>query len=309
MANFGTGAWIAFGLTFGVLFAVDLFAHRHAHQLSRRAAIIWTVLWIVAGVGFSLFVLVAGNSNQAGEYLAAYAIEKTLSLDNLFVFLLVFNSLKLSKAQQRKALSWGIFGALVFRAALIFAGTSAIEQWKWLEYLFGGILFAAAWHAFREDPATKKESRVVQWLSQHLPVSAENKELSFTVKEGNSRKVTRLLVAILAIELTDIVFAIDSVPAALSITRDRFLIYSSNAFAILGLRSLYLVMAETIAHLRYLHYGLAAILTFAGLKIVLGDALTIPPLVSVGIIAACIAVAVWFSVRSGRSQGKQRRAA
>ena len=137
MANFGTGAWIAFGLTFGVLFAVDLFAHRHAHQLSRRAAIIWTVLWIVAGVGFSLFVLVAGNSNQAGEYLAAYAIEKTLSLDNLFVFLLVFNSLKLSKAQQRKALSWGIFGALVFRAALIFAGTSAIEQWKWLREWLG----------------------------------------------------------------------------------------------------------------------------------------------------------------------------
>jgi tellurite resistance protein TerC len=229
--------------------------------------------------------------------LAAYLIEKSLSLDNLFVFLIVFRNLQIPPTHQRLGLSWGILGALVFRGLFVFVGVSTLRRWVWIEYVFGLILLAAAWKALREDPSREGENRAVRWLSKHLPVSCDPETQKFLVDEDGRRKATPLLIAVLAIEISDIVFAIDSVPAALSISRNEFVVYSSNAFAILGLRSLYLVLERTLAELRYLHYGLAAVLAFAALKMLSSHWIEIPPLVSVLIILACIGAATWASLQ------------
>lgn len=195
-------------------------------------------------------------------------------------------------------MTWGIFGALAFRALFIYLGTAALERWHWVEYVFGGLLLLAAVHAFREDPAHDRESKVVQWLGRHLPVVHDSRSFRFFVPNNGGWAVTPLFVAVLALELTDILFAIDSVPAAFAVTRDRFLIYSSNAFAILGLRSLYIVLAHTLERLRYLHYGLAGVLVFAAAKLVLGEHLPVTPLGSVLIIVGMIGAAALASLVS-----------
>lgn len=291
-------AWSAFGGILAGLLALDLFLHRGQRETSRRAAVVWSVVWIAAGLAFAGFVYAVAGPDRAVEYVAAYAIEKSLSLDNLFVFLVVFKSLQIPKENQRRGLSWGILGALAFRAAFIFLGAAAIQRWSWIAYVFGALLLVAAWRAFLGVPKEEDESRLVGFLSRHLRVSARERSDRFVVREEGRLVATPLLVAVLALELTDVLFAIDSVPAALAVSRDIFVVYSSNAFAILGLRSLYLVMAHTIAELRYLHYGLAGVLAFAAFKLIVAEWVHVPPLLSVGIIAAMIAAAVWASLRA-----------
>lgn len=300
-------AWLTFAIVFGILLTVDLTVHRAGRQETHRRALLWTMIWIAAGLAFWAYVWVIGGARNAHEYIAVYVIEKSLSLDNLFVFLLVFRSLKIPERHQRTALSWGILGALIFRALLIFAGVRAVERWSWLEYLFGAFLFYAAWHAFREDPISRKENWVIRRLSQRLPVSRETNTSSFLVNENHQRKATPVFVAVLAIEISDFIFAVDSVTVALSVTRNEFLIYSANAFAILGLRALYMFLAATIARMRYLHYGLGAILAFAGFKMVLKDVLEIPPLLSVAIIMTFMGISVWLSMRPESPHQREAR--
>lgn len=297
--DFPLWAWVVFSVVLLALLAVDLFVHRGHRADSRRSAVVWTVIWIATGLGFGVFVWAMWGGQAALDYIAAYLIEKSLSLDNLFVFLLIFSSLRVPEDVQRTALSWGVFGALVFRALFVAVGVVALTRFDWVSYVFGGILLVAAWRAAREDPLCKMgESRVVAWLSRHLPVTPRYHDTRFFAREDGILVVTPLLLAVIALELTDIMFAIDSVPAAFSVTRDPFLVYSSNAFAILGLRALYIVLAKTIAHLRYLHYGLAAVLAFAGLKMILEEWVHIPALASIAIIFACIGLAVWASLRA-----------
>lgn len=300
----GSLDWIVFGAVLSVLLILDLFAHRKGREQTRRAAIAWSVVWIGAGLLFSFYVFAQLGGRATEEYLAAYLIEKSLSVDNLFVFLLVFQSLQVPDEQQHTVLLWGILGALVFRGIAIFAGIAAIERFTWVVYVFGGILILAALHAFREDLTEKEESALVAWLSRRLPLTNGIRGGKFIVKENGRRMVTPLLLALLTIELSDIVFAIDSVPAALSVTRQEYIVYSSNAFAILGLRSLYLVLARTIASLRYLHYGLAFVLAFAGVKMMIHEWVTIPPLTSIAIVTGSIALAVIASLtlEGGRSR-------
>lgn len=292
-----TRDWVTFGVILAVMLLLDLFAHRNGREQSRKAAIIWSGVWIGSGLLFALYVFARMGGLATEEYLAAYFIEKSLSVDNLFVFLLVFQSLRVAEQYQHRVLLWGILGALVFRAIAIFAGIAALERFEWTVYVFGGILIIAAIHAFREDLTVKEESAVVRWLSRHVPITNVVRGDHFFVKENGRRLGTPLLLALLTIELTDVVFAIDSVPAALSVTRDRFLVYSSNAFAILGLRSLYLVLARTIASLRYLHYGLAFVLAFAGVKMIVHDWFHIPPLISIVIVGTAITLAVVASLK------------
>ena len=289
--------WVVFGVVLAAMLVVDLVAHRKGREQSRRAAIVWSVIWIGSGLLFAAYVFARMGGAATEEYLAAYFIEKSLSVDNLFVFLLVFQSLRIPEQHQHGVLLWGILGALVFRGVAIFAGIAAIERFEWSVYVFGGILIIAALHAFREDLTVKEENALVVWLSRHLPVTSEiSGERFFLVRDGR-RLVTPLLLALLTIELSDVVFAIDSVPAALSVTRDRFIVYSSNAFAILGLRSLYLVLARTIASLRYLHYGLAFVLAFAGVKMIAHSWFKIPPVVSIAIVTVAIGLAVTASLK------------
>jgi len=298
-------AWSIFlGLLFALL-GLDLFLHRGHRETTRRAAILWSAAWIALGLSFALFVGWIEGSEAGTEYVAAYLIEKSLSLDNLFVFLIVFKSLRIPKENQRKALSWGVFGALGFRAAFIFLGAGALQRWDWVAYVFGALLLFAAWRAFLGIPKEEQENAFVGFLSRHLPVSKASQADTFFVREGRLR-ATPLLIAVLALELTDILFAVDSVPAALSVSRSEFVVYSSNAFAILGLRSLYLVMAHTIAEMRYLHYGLAAVLAFAGFKLIAEDWVHVSPPVSVGILAVMIGVAVWASLRARRREAEDQ---
>jgi len=295
-------AWVAFGLTIAVLLAVDLTFHRGEHAESHRAAVVWSVVWIGAALLFNVFIWVAFGARPAQEYLAAWAIEKSLSLDNLFVFLVVFQSLRIEPQFQHKVLFWGIFGALVFRALFIFLGVAAVERYRWVTWLFGAILLFAALRAMKGESLAPGESRVVRWLSRFLPVTHELHAHEFITEKNGRKMATPLLLALIAVETTDILFAIDSVPAAFAVTYDRFILYSSNAFAILGLRALYVVLAKTIAHMRYLHYGLAAVLAFAALKLMLGERLHLHPLVSVGIIVAMVGASVVASLWADRHE-------
>jgi tellurite resistance protein TerC len=290
-------AWVGFCITLLVLLTIDLYSHRGQHQRSRRKDVMWSVLWITTGLSFTFFVWALMGRDAAEEYLAAYLIEESLSLDNLFVFLLVFQTLRIPLENQRKALLWGIIGALVFRGIFIFVGVAAMARWQWIQYVFGALLFVAALRAVREPKDEAVESRLVKWLSRHLPMSTDRESPRLLVRENGKLLVTPLLVAIVGLELSDILFAIDSVPAALSVTRREFLVYSSNAFAILGLRSLYVVLIASLEKVRYLHYGLAAVLAFAAFKMVTHDWIPVPPLLSVAIIVAILAITTVVSLR------------
>jgi tellurite resistance protein TerC len=289
--------WAVFGILVIIMLAVDLFAHRGDHPDSRKSAVIWSIIWVGLGLLFNVFVWIVFGSQAAQEYLAAYLIEKSLSLDNLFVFLIIFQTLRIPKRYQHDVLFWGILGALVFRGIFIFLGAAAIERWEWVSYIFGAILLYAAYRIFVENPAEEEENKTVKWLSQHLPVTHSLHGEKFIVKLNGRRVVTPLFIALAGLELTDVMFAVDSVPAAFAISLDPFILYSSNIFAILGLRSLYLVLAHTIAELKYLHYGLAGVLAFAAFKLMFDWLIHIPELVSVGLIVLMIGVAVWASLR------------
>ncbi|QSQ20758.1 TerC/Alx family metal homeostasis membrane protein [Pyxidicoccus parkwayensis] len=305
MHPFPTWIWVVFWAVVLSLIAVDLTAHRGRHGESRRAAVLWSCVWVSAGLLFNLLVWRVLGAQAAQEYLAAYFIEKSLSLDNVFVFLVIFRGLGVPSRAQHNVLFLGIFGALVFRALFIFLGAAALERWQWVAYVFGTILLVTAWRVLREDPAQQQENRVVGWLAHRLPVTEKFHDKKFFVRlESGRRVITPLLLALMGLELSDILFAVDSVPAAFSVTEDTFVLYSSNAFAILGLRALYLLLAGAVGQLRYLHYGLAGVLAFAGLKMVLGQWVHVPPLMSVGIIAALIGAAVWASLRARRREAR-----
>jgi tellurite resistance protein TerC len=269
-------AWALLGVILIIALAIDLVAHRGDHVDSRRRALAWSVAWIVLALGFNVFVAVRFGAEAGEQFLAAYLLEKSLSVDNLFVFLVVFGALAIPPAQQRRVLTWGILGAIVMRGVLIFAGAAALHRWHAVTYVFGAILLIAALKMLREAPA-EGDSKLVHWLERHF-------------------SWPRWLIALVAIELTDVVFALDSVPAAFAVTEDPFIIYSSNLFAILGLRALYVVLAGLLAELRFLRFGLAAVLGFAGAKLATARWIHIPPLVSVAIIATVIGAAVVASI-------------
>lgn len=221
-------AWPVLGISIAVLLGLDLFLHRSARETSRTAAIAWSAVWVLAGLGFGVYVWATLGKSAFHQYIAAYAIEKSLSLDNLFVFLIVFKTLGIEHEQQHTVLAWGVLGALVFRGLFVFLGVAALERWDWVSWGLGAILVWAAVRTFREDPDEEKDSRIVRFLSKHLPIARKTAATKFFVKRSGRWLATPLLVAVIGLELTDIVFATDSVPAALSVSRDRFVVYSSN---------------------------------------------------------------------------------
>jgi predicted tellurium resistance membrane protein TerC len=271
-------AWCLSAVLMLVLVAIDLIGHRHHQVDSRRRAIFWSVLWIAAALAFNVFVGVYFGLDAAEQFLGAYLLEKSLSLDNLFVFLVIFGALGIPRADQRRILTWGIIGALVTRGLFIAAGSAVLHEWHAITYVLGALLVVTAIKTLRshDQPSVRPS---VAWLKRRLPPFAA---------------------ALIAIELTDVVFAIDSIPAAFAITEDTFLVYTSNVFAVLGLRALYIVLAGALTDLRYLHVGLAAVLAFAGGKMLAAPWLHVPPLASVAIVALCIGVAVIASVLATR---------
>ena len=296
-------AWVLLGVLVVVSITIDLFLHRGDHVDSRKRAIVWSLVWIGVSLLFNLGVALRFGAEAGEQFLAAYLLEKSLSVDNLFVFLLVFGALQIPAAEQRRVLTWGIFGAIVSRGVLIFAGAAAIERWHSLTYVFGGILVIAGAKLLR-PPAPEGENGMLRWLERHIPWTRKLDGHHFITRENGRRVATPLLLALLAIELTDIVFAIDSVPAAFAVSQEPFIIYSSNLLAILGLRALYVVLARALADLRYLRFGLAGVLVFAGAKLLTAPWIKVSPLISVGVIAILITLSVVFSLRANRRDAR-----
>jgi tellurite resistance protein TerC len=308
MSNLVVPAW-AWALLAGLmllLISIDLFAHRGDHVDSRRRALVWSIVWIAAAVVFGVFVGMQFGANAAEQYFAAYLLEKSLSVDNLFLFLVIFTALKIPAHEQRRVLTWGIIGALVTRGLFIALGSAVLQRWHEVTYLFGAILVVTAVKMLRESD--DKENKLLPWLERHLPWTRERHGHAFVIRQAGRLVATPLLLALIAIELTDVVFALDSVPAAFAVSEEPFVIYSSNVFAVLGLRALYIVLVGAIAGLRYLKYGLSAVLAFAGLKMLLVSWIKIPPLASVSIIAVMIGASVVASVVDTRRDRRLREA-
>jgi tellurite resistance protein TerC len=289
--------WIGFHVFIVVLLAVELIYVRHRGAAKvRSSSIAATILWVAAALSFAFFIFHIHGGQAATQYLAGYAIEESLSIDNLFVFLLLFNLFKIDPARQPRVLFWGVGGAIVMRGAFIAAGLGLLNRFQWISYAFGAILLAAAIRlVLPKGPEEHTHTpRWIKWLARLHPVSL--RQDSFFVAENGRRMFTVLTLALVAIELTDIVFALDSIPAVLSITREPFLAYTSNIMAVMGLRSLYFLLARLLTTLRFLHYGLAAVLAFAALKMIAAPWLDISPLLSLAVIVTILAVTVLFSL-------------
>jgi tellurite resistance protein TerC len=299
-------AWCLLAGVMLVVVSIDLFAHRGDRLDSRRRALAWSVLWIALAVGFGVFVAARFGAPAAEQYFAAYLLEKSLSVDNLFLFLVVFTALGIPAAEQRRVLTWGIVGALVTRGVFIALGAAVLHRWHEITYVFGAILVVTALKMLRETDGAAQ--RLLPWLERHLPWTSERVGHHFVVRRAGRWVATPLLVALLAIELTDVVFALDSIPAAFAVSEEPFIVYSSNVFAVLGLRALYVVLVGAIADLRYLRYGLSAVLAFAGAKMLSAPWLAITPIVSVAVIAVMIGAAVLASLIATRRERRLRAA-
>jgi tellurite resistance protein TerC len=308
MSELVVPAW-AWGLLAGVmlvLITIDLFAHRGDRIDSKRRALVWSVMWVAAAVAFGVFVAIWFGAPVAEQYFAAYLLEKSLSVDNLFLFVVVFAALGIPANEQRRVLTWGIIGALVTRGVFIALGAAMLHRWHEITYVFGAILVITAVKMLRGGDGTP--SRLLGWLERRLPWTRERSGHHFLVRRDGRWLGTPLLVALLAIELTDVVFALDSIPAAFAVSEEPFVIYSSNVFAVLGLRALYVVLVGAIAELRYLKYGLSAVLAFAGAKMLASSWVTISPLASVGAIAVMIGAAAVASVVVSRRERRDQLA-
>lgn len=292
-------AWVAtIGAVFALL-ALDLLVlNRSPHEIGLREAARYSAFFISCGVAFGGVLLVTAGGDAAGAYMAGYLVELSLSLDNVFVFALVFAYFGIPNRYQHKVLFWGIIGALVFRGVFIAAGIALLELLHWAIYLFGAFLvFTAVRMARTEDIEVHPDRNIVlRLLKRIVPVTSEMEGERFLLRRGGVLVATPLLGALVTIEALDIVFAVDSVPAILAVTREPFLVFSATAFAILGLRALYFVLAGAIPKFPYLHYGLAAILGFVGVKMLIVDVYDVPIPLSLGIIALILATAVVASV-------------
>ena len=272
--------WIGFHVVVLALLLVDLFlpSHRKEAGPSPKVAWLWTVFLALASFGFAGFIAIEHGRIPAMEFVAGYTIETSLSVDNLFVFLIIFKGFHLSGAKQHKALAWGVGGAIIMRALFIAAGVALIERFAWITYVFGAILLYAAWRL-----ATQHSTRDVipHWVRNFHP------------RNGS------LLPVILAVEMTDVLFAVDSIPAVLAVSHDPFVVYTSNIAAILGLRSLYFALASLLDRLKYLHYGLAVLLAFVAFKMLAAHWIDVPVTISLAIMGAILAICAIISWIAG----------
>ncbi|KQU59080.1 tellurium resistance protein TerC [Rhodococcus sp. Leaf278] len=264
-------AWAAFGAVVLILLAIDLLAHRGAHIIGFKEAAWWSALWVGVAIIFGIVVFFTLGTTAGVEYTTAWLLEKSLSVDNLFVFALIFGYFKVPREYQHRVLFFGVIGALVFRGIFLAAGVAIVSKFAAVLFVFAAILLYSAWKLMKDeddsyDPGT---SIAVRLLKKIVPVQDEYAGTKFFVKEAGKRVATPLLAVVVAIEAADLVFAVDSVPAVLAVTDDPFIVYSSNAFAILGLRALYFLLAGLLEKFHYLSKGLAIILAFIGVKLML----------------------------------------
>ncbi|MBB2741504.1 UNVERIFIED_ORG: tellurite resistance protein TerC [Microbispora rosea subsp. rosea] len=304
--------WAAVLAVILAMLAVDLFAHRRAHVVGVREALAWSGVWIALGLGFGAVVWLAWGPEAGGEYLAGYLIEKSLAVDNVFVIALLFSFFAVPRELQHRVLFFGVLGALVFRAAFIGAGAVLLDRFHWILYVFGAFLLYTGVKMARHSAIEVHPDRnpVLRAMRRLIPVTDSYQGQRFLVRQdadgrdgrpGRRWAATPLLAVLVAVETSDIVFAVDSIPAIFAVTSEPFLVFTSNAFAILGLRAMYFLLAGAMHRFGYLRYGLAAILVFVGAKMLLADVYKIPVWLSLAVICACLVVSV------GASEYRNRR--
>jgi tellurite resistance protein TerC len=287
--------WIGFNLFVVLMLALDLGVfHRKAHEVSMKEALIWSGVWISLALVFNLIIYFWRGPEVGLQFLTGYLIEKSLSVDNIFVFVLLFSYFSVPAKYQHKVLFWGILGALIMRAIFIAAGTTLIDRFHWIIYIFGAFLvFTGIKMAMNQGTKVDPEKNVmVRLFKKIFPVTNEYHGSKFWIREMGKWTATPLFVVLLLVEFTDLIFAVDSIPAILAITKDPFIVYTSNVFAILGLRSLYFALAGLMHLFKYLHYGLAAILVFVGAKMLLTDIYKIPIGISLGAIVLILFLSI-----------------
>ena len=301
-------AWAAFLAFVVAMLALDLFVlHRRAHEVSLREAAAWSAVWIIVGLGFGGLVWAWAGSGGAQAYLAGYLIEKSLSVDNIFLFAAIFSALAIPARYQHRVLMFGIMGALLMRAGFIAAGIGLLDAIHPVIYVFGAILLVAAVSMLRGDShAAPREPGVLHVLRRVLPVGDRLHGQRFVVRDGGRLLATPLLVALVAIETADVILGVDSIPAVLAVTTDPFIVYTSNVFALLGMHALYFLLAGAADRVRYLRPGLAVILAAVAVKLLLADVWELPSWSAPAFIAAVLAVVAVASVRANRGQRRSQ---
>jgi tellurite resistance protein TerC len=292
--------WILFNAFVVLMLALDLGVfHRKAHEVSVKEALSWTFVWIFLAMVFNAIIFYWKGQQQALEFFTGYLVEKALSIDNIFVFIMIFSYFQVPSKYQHKVLFWGILGALIMRVIFIFAGVALIEKFHFTIYIFGALLIYTGYKMFYHTNATIEPDKnpLIRVFKKFMPVTPHLQEDNFFVKLNGKRFATPLFLVLILIETTDLIFAVDSIPAILAITQDQFIVYTSNVFAILGLRSLYFALAGVVHRFWLLSYGLAVVLVFVGLKMLLIDVYKIPIEWSLVFIATIITGSIILSLR------------
>ena len=286
-----------------IMLLIDLLIfQREAHEVSMSEAIKWSCFWVFCGLAFGGIIFLIGGSKPAGEYMAGYLIEKSLSIDNIFIFALILSYFAVPLKYQHRVLFFGVLGALVLRAIFIVLGSAILENFAWAIYFFGALLVVTGLKlAVQKETEVHPERNLILRLVRRIsPMTPDYRGEAFVVKEAGKWIATPLLAVLIVIETTDVVFAIDSIPAIFAITQDTFIVFTSNAFAILGLRALYFVFAGAMGRFVYLKIGLAVILVFVGIKMLISDLYHIPIGLSLGFIALALTVSIVASLRATR---------
>lgn len=299
--------WLAFGAFVVAMLVLDLGVfHRHSRETTLREAAIWTAIWCGLALSFNVLIAVLAGKTKAIEFLTGYLIEWSLSMDNVFVFAVIFAYFRVPLKYQYRVLFWGIMGAIVMRLAFILVGAALIERFHWIVWVLGAFLvYTGAKLAFHDENVDPEKSIVLKLARRWLPVSKEHHGEQFIVRENGRVCITPLFLVLLVVESTDVAFAIDSVPAIFSITRDKFIVFTSNIFAILGLRALYFLLAGVMDLFRYLRYGLSAILVFVGIKMLIEHWVHIPPVTSLAVVASLLFLSIAASIFAERRDLKK----
>lgn len=291
--------WVGFNAFVVAMLALDLgLFHRKSKEIKVREALMWTGVWMSLALIFAFGVYTFRGEEKSMEFLAGYLIEQLLSVDNIFVFILIFSFFQVPPKYQHRVLFWGIIGALTMRVIFIFAGVALIQNFHWIIYLFGALLiYTGVKMVIREEsPKDPQQSWFMRTLRRFIPVTNEFHGEKFFIKQNGKRYATPLFMVLLMIEASDLVFAVDSIPAILAVSQDPFIVYTSNVFAIMGLRSLYFALSGIAQYFHYLKYGLSAVLVFVGFKMVMADFYKVPIEISLLIIVSILAISILASI-------------
>lgn len=291
--------WLGFIAFVLIMLGIDLgIFHKKAHEVSAREALGWSLVWVMLAAIFGVGLWVWFGPERALEFATGYLIEKALAVDNIFVFVIIFSAFAVPAVHQHRILFWGVLGALLMRAVFIFAGAALLARFHFTMYIFGALLAITGVKLLlqREKEPSPERNIVVRALQKVIPVSHSPHDGKFMLREGGRRYATPLLLALLAVEVTDLIFALDSIPAIFAVTLDPFIVFTSNIFAILGLRSLYFLLASVIQRFRYLKVGLSLVLIFVGLKMLAVEVYKVPIALSLGIIAFILGGSIVFSL-------------